>query len=129
LLYGDKAPKFTAAWAQFGRLYSGTDEQRRKELGDFKQGLFKEASLKDSHSRCTAFAAKHGNDPQLAERAWTELLGKDFTPQNPQRKPTHLTGPAVLNPIDDLPMGTNGAAQWGLAAMECLALVGDALKT
>jgi len=128
-LYGDKAPKFTAAWAQYGRLYNGTDEQRRKELGDFKPGLFKEASLKDTHSRCTAFAARHGNDPQLAERAWTELLGKTFTPQDPQNAVTHVSGPASLNPVEEMAhTGTNGAAQWGLAAMECLALVGDALK-
>jgi hypothetical protein len=37
-----------------------------------------------------------------------------------------LQGPDVLNPIDELRrIGTNGAAQWGLSAMQCLALVGD----
>ena len=129
-LYGDQAPKFGDAWAQYGRLYNGTNEQRAKELGDaFKPATFKEASLRDHHSRCTAFAAIHDKDDALRQRAWAELLGNKFTPDAPLPTITHITGPAVLNPIDEQsPIGTNGAAQWGLAAMECLALIGDSLK-
>ncbi|MGC4033726.1 MAG: hypothetical protein QM754_18735 [Tepidisphaeraceae bacterium] len=126
-LYGDSAPKFADAWAQYGRLYNGNDADRRKELGDFRQGLFKEASLKDTHSRITAFAAVHDKSDDLAKRAWAELLGNKFTPDAPQKKPVRLQGPEVLNPIDEIPMGTNGAAQWGLAAILCLALIGDKL--
>ena len=126
-LYGDQAPKYADAWAQYGRLYSGTDEQRKKELGDFKAGTFKEASLRDTHSRVTAFAAVHDKDDGLAARAWSELLGNKFTADAPQPEPRRIFGPDVLVSIDEMPMGTNGAAQWGLAAILCLALIGDKL--
>jgi hypothetical protein len=34
----------------------------------------------------------------------------------------------VLNPVDETPrLSTNDAAQWSLAAMQNLALIGDAL--
>jgi hypothetical protein len=144
--YGDRAPKFADAWAQYGRLYSGTDAQRRAELGPLDAaaatggagaghgeggpgGVFKEASLRDAHARATAFAAKHGNDPALARRAWAELLGPRFTPGAPQLRAARVVGPDVLNPVDEMPaLSTNGAAQWSLAAIECLALVGDSIS-
>lgn len=124
-LYGEQAPDFAKTWAQYGRLYSGTDQQRRKELGDFPQGTFKGASLRDSHSRCTAFAAVQDKNPDLAKRAWAELLGEKFDPKKPAMEIKQIKGPDSLNPLEEANVGTNGAAQWGLAAMQCLALVGD----
>jgi len=38
---------------------------------------------------------------------------------------THVKGPDVLNPIDETAVSTNSVNQWGLAAIECLGLVGD----
>jgi hypothetical protein len=141
--YGPQAPRFADAWAQYGRLYSGTDAQRTKELGPLVgvegtggaggrgggAGLFREATLTEGHSRATAFAAQHGNDDALAHRAWRELLGPRFTPARPQYRSNRVVGPDVLNPVDEIPaLSTNDAAQWSLAAMECLALVGDAIS-
>jgi hypothetical protein len=43
-------------------------------------------------------------------------------------KPVRVTGPAVLNPVDEVPnVSTNETAQWGLAAIQNLALIGDSL--
>jgi hypothetical protein len=40
----------------------------------------------------------------------------------------HLEGPTVLNPVDEAAwVSTNDTAQWGLAAMQNLALAGKAL--
>ena len=143
--YGGDAPAFADAWAQYGRLYSGTNEQRRRELGPLDAaeatggagaghgeggpgGVFKEASLRDAHSRATAFAARHASDAELARRAWAELLGPRFTPAAPHPRLVRVVGPAVLNAVDEIPsVSTNGAAQWSLAAIECLALIGDTL--
>lgn len=123
LTYGKEAPKFAATWAQYGRMYNGTAADRRRELG----GTFKEAgNMRDTHARCTAFAARLLNDPALAKRAWAELLG-EHPAASPPLKTTHFEGPTVLNPIDAVPMSTNGSAQWGLSAMECLAFVGQAI--
>jgi hypothetical protein len=42
----------------------------------------------------------------------------------------HIAGPAVLHPVDEDPrVSTNGAAQWGLAAIENLELIGDTVET
>jgi hypothetical protein len=39
-----------------------------------------------------------------------------------------IDGPAVLRPLDEQPgANTNGAAQWSLAAIQNLALIGDSL--
>ncbi len=63
----------------------------------------------------------------LAERAWAEFVGQD---RWERYKPTRrtLTGPAVLRPVDEAPgVSTNGTAQWGLAAIQCMALIGDTI--
>ncbi len=141
--YGSHAPKFADAWAQYGRLYGGTDAERTKELGPLVGvegtggagghggaggNLFKEATLREGHSRATAFAAKHGDDGALAKRAVGELLGARFTPAKPQYRSAHVAGPDVLNPVEEMPaLSTNDTAQWSLAAMECLALIGNAI--
>jgi hypothetical protein len=44
-----------------------------------------------------------------------------------QRAPRHVSGDSVLKPVDVMNIGTNGAAQWGLSAIENLALIGDVL--
>ena len=39
-----------------------------------------------------------------------------------------VDGPSTLNPITEVPwVTTNDTAQWGLAAIQNLALIGDAL--
>jgi hypothetical protein len=39
-----------------------------------------------------------------------------------------VAGPDVLNPVDEVPwVSTNETAQWGLAAIQNLALIGAAL--
>jgi hypothetical protein len=42
---------------------------------------------------------------------------------------TRFEGPDVLNPIEEAPwVGTNDAAQWGLAAIQVSALVGNHVR-
>ena len=82
------------------------------------------------YSRLTAYAAKQKGDATLARRAWNEFFHgfhRDDEPKYPLQ-PQRLEGPAVLNPIDDVPwMETNHTAQWCLNAIENLALIGDHL--
>ena len=63
----------------------------------------------------------------LAQRAWREFWADD-----PRRvktlKTTRVAGPLVLNPVEEaMWISTNDTAQWGLAAIQNLALVGDKL--
>ena len=84
-------------------------------------------SLTVAHSRLTAYVAAQENDPELARRAW-----KEFRQEWGGEKSigtTRVTGPDVLNPVDEAAwVSTNDAAQWGLAAIQNLALVKSALS-
>jgi hypothetical protein len=122
LTYGDQAPAFAETWADYAGLYNAPAEQQQAALGT----SFRNANLRDHHSRCTAFVARMRNDPALGKRAWAEFLGDRRGPRRLTSR--RIVGPDVLNPIDEVPLGTNGAAQWGLAAIENLALVGEWLE-
>lgn len=119
--YGERVPNFAQAWANYGIIYNGTAEEKEKALGRRMQGW----SLSDSHSRNTGYAAKIANDDALAQRAWKELLdGRPWQQRLEVRGTKRIEGPAVLNPIDEAMLGTNGS-QWQLAAIQCLAYIGD----
>jgi hypothetical protein len=120
--YGDVAPKFADVWADYGILYNASREEQEASLGT----SFRNASLRDHHARCTAYAAWLRKDEALAKRAWGELLGDGNLERRKRwQTVTKVEGPDVLNPIQEARLGTNGAAQTGLAIMQCLALVGE----
>jgi len=118
-----KMPAFEKAWLQYCELYNASAEEQVKSLGNDLGKL----NLRQGHSRLTALAAHRKNDSKLAERAWDEFYNGSggITRSN---KPTldRIEGPMVLNPINEAKgLSTNGVAQWGLSAIQCLALVGD----
>ena len=122
-----KIPQFERAWLQYCTLYNAPAEQQKAELGE----SLGELNLGQGHSRLTAYAASMKKDPALARRAWEELLAgrAGFKPdQRFETKP--ISGPAVMNPVDEAAwVSTNEAAQWGLAAIECLAFAAEGLST
>ena len=116
-------PEFEQAWLQYCTLYSATEEEQEKELGQ----SFENNSLRQGHSRLTAYAARAKGDARLAARAWEEFNSRQgripaaITPEK-----TLVTGPDVLRPVEEAPfVSTNGSAQFGLAAIQCLAMIGD----
>jgi hypothetical protein len=119
-----EVPGFEAAWLQYCRLYNAPLEEQRRELGMGHGGT---NALTVGHSRLTAYAAARLNDPALARRAWAEFFG-DRRFGNRPLATRRIEGPAVLRPVDEAPwVSTNDAAQWSLAAMQNLALIGAAL--
>lgn len=114
-------PAFKSAWLEYCELYNASNEEQAKRLGRSLGSL----NLRQGHSRLTAFVANYKDDPALAERAWNEFYrGTGGITRDPVLR--HVAGPIVLNPVDEATsVSTNGVAQWGLAAMQCLALVGD----
>ena len=90
-----------------------------------------DVSLRQAHTRLTAFAARLDHDPRLARRAWSEFFrgeGGEAGGRTPKLAAKRVSGPAVLRPVEEAAwLSTNGTAQWGLAAIECLALVGAAM--
>jgi hypothetical protein len=122
-----EVPEYKAAWLRYCRLYNASDAEQKAELGR----AFDNA-LEAPHSRLTAYAAAMENDPQLAQRAWNEFRatqeaarawnGESYVIQD-------VAGPEVLNPVVEAPwLNTNDTSQWGLAAVQNLALIGDTLK-
>jgi hypothetical protein len=118
-------PTFTRAWLDYCELYNAPAEEQERRLGSKLKGI----SLVQGHSRLTAFAAKNKADATLAARAWKEYFrGDGPSDRSPKLQTKRITGPAVLTPVDEAAfVSTNGTAQWGLATIECLALVGSAL--
>lgn len=115
-------PEFETAWLQYCRLYNGSPEAQRAELDTTLR-----RNLVDAHSRLTAFAANRLHDDALAAQAWQQLIGRQRLGSGLPRVQT-VTGPDVLTPVQESPwISTNATAQWGLAAIQCLALVPEAL--
>lgn len=115
-------PEFKAAWLQYGRLYSAPRAEQEASIG----AAFKGNSLTVAHSRLTAYVAQQQQDSALAKRAWAEF-SKEWGGKH-SIVTQHVTGATVLNPVDEARwVSTNDAAQWGLAAIQNLALIGSNL--
>lgn len=124
-----EVPEFKTAWLDYCRLYNAPKAEQAARFGAPLTGT----NLEQGHSRLTAFAARQTGDTALAARAWNEFLhppgpGGRPSRSRPRNETKHIEGPAVLRPVDEaFGVSTNDTAQWGLAAMQCLALVGDQL--
>ena len=124
-LFGE--PKFRQAWLDYCTYYNAPPAEQAKRFGR----PLRDISLRQGHSRLTAFAARLSGDSALARRAWVEFVrgdGGEARGRKSRPETRHLSGPVVLRPVDEAAeVSTNSTAQWGLAAIECLALVGDAM--
>lgn len=116
-------PAFRDAWLQYCVLYNATPAEQRAAAGS----EFGKLNLQEAHARLTAYAAVKKNEPALAARAWREFYGgKAGHGVKHALASTRVTGPAVLNPVDEnFGLSTNASSQWGLTAIQMLALVGD----
>ncbi|MGI5215653.1 hypothetical protein [Plantactinospora sp. CA-290183] len=120
-------PQFERAWLDYCRLYLAPPEQQESEVGQPLEGI----SLVQAHSRLTAYAAARTGDPSLADLAWRKFIldeGDQLNRNALQRETrwqfTRTDGTQVLMPVDEAAfVSTNNAAQYGLAAIQLLALV------
>jgi hypothetical protein len=114
-----RVPEFERAWLQYCELYNAPAEQQRQALGE----SLGELNLQQGHARLTAYAAHRKQDAALAKRAWAELdAGRAGYPATQRFESQRVSGPAALNPVTEATwVSTNETAQWGLAAIECLA--------
>ncbi|WP_435813381.1 Tat pathway signal sequence domain protein [Streptomyces zhihengii] len=119
-LTGDEAVK--QQWINFCRLYNATKAEQREATGSDWGNL----NLRQAYSRATAYAASQLGDTTLAKRAWQELrTGHAGYPANHDFGTRRIEGPDVFNAVDEASLTANSSAQFGLAAIQCLALVGD----
>jgi hypothetical protein len=115
-------PGFEQAWLQYCTLFNAPVDEQRAALGSPHGGA---RALYVGHSRLSAYAAWRRKDPALAARAWAEFLSD---PRRGRLVTQHVAGADVLRPVDEAPdVSTNDAAQWSLAAIQNLALIGKYL--
>lgn len=116
-------PEFKRAWLDYCVLYNASRAEQTARFGAPLRGI----NLQQGHSRLTAFAAVHLGDERLAQRAWREFYLDEDSERSDRGRPhtaRRIEGSAVLRPVPEDPsVSTNATAQWGLAAMQCLALV------
>ncbi|MGH8189227.1 MAG: Tat pathway signal sequence domain protein, partial [Steroidobacteraceae bacterium] len=119
-------PEFERAWVQYCELYNADPERQREVLGESLGSL----NLGQGHSRLTAYAAHRKHDAELAQRAWREFTaGRAGFPATQEFASRRVSGVDVLNPVDEAAwVSTNSAAQWGLAAIQCLAFAPGGLR-
>jgi hypothetical protein len=115
-------PGFRDAWVHYCRLYLSTPEEQAAVVGAALTGIH----LEQAHSRLTAYAAAATGDDALAARAWEAFEGiGEWLVHRRDLVVRRIEGPAVLRPVDEAPsVSTNDAAQYGLAAIQNLALIG-----
>lgn len=115
-------PRYRKAWLDYCRYYNAPRAVFEARFGPRKGS----ENLAEAHSRLTAFAAWAEADATLANRASAEFfagkagLGTRIT--DPRRT---LPGGIVEWPG----ISTNAASQWGLAAIENLALIPTAIDS
>ncbi|MBT2250312.1 Tat pathway signal sequence domain protein [Arthrobacter sp. BHU FT2] len=110
----------TTQWVNYCKLYNGTSAEQVAITG----AAWGSQNLRQAYSRATAYAAHKLEDPALAKRAWKELrTGHAGYPESLQFATVRIEGTKSLNPVDEGPFSTNASAQFGLAAIQLLALV------
>lgn len=117
-------PAYKKTWLDYATYYNAPDNELKAFLGQPPSGR----GQKDAHSRLTAFAAFHKKDKALGLRAWSEYfsVGEFHTAFHSQ--PQIVGGVNVLREVEENPsITTNVAAQWGLATIQNLYLIGDLL--
>lgn len=118
------APEYEKVWLQYCTVYNAEPDEQRRRVGR----TFENRTLRQGHSRLTAYAAARLQDAGLARRAWQEFRASGGLPVTGFAT-RRVSGPEVLNPVDESAViSTNSTAQFGLAAIQCLALAGGALE-
>ncbi len=114
-------PAYRECWLDYCQYYNAPDAEFQARTGQPGRGR----GLRQAHARFTAYAARY-RDPALRARAWAEFAGPgDREARDQSRGIVRIDGAAVLKPVDELPgISTNDAAQWGLTAVQMMALIG-----
>ncbi|KAK1961820.1 hypothetical protein LY78DRAFT_280404 [Colletotrichum sublineola] len=121
---GDVPEGFEQAWYDYSYYYGAGAAEQTARYGK----AFGNTSLKQGHSRLTAYAAHRTANATLAARAWREFFDSDGLKQTAPWDTVRFDGSAVLAPVDEAAwISTNDAALYGQAAIVNLALIGDSL--
>jgi hypothetical protein len=112
-------PRYRAAWLDYCRWYNAPRADFVARFGTAGGGR----NLREGHARLTAYAARHTGDAALATRAVAEFLSGEAGLGTWTTDPRRTGGGVPEWPG----VSTNAASQWGLSAIQLLALVPTAL--
>lgn len=120
---GDDFPQdFLDAYIDYCVYYGASREEQAARYGED----FGSQNLYQGHSRLTAYAAREYDNATLRDRAWEAFYTEDdgLLPSEPWSS-VILNGSQVIRPLEEADwVSTNAASQYGLAAIQNLALVG-----
>jgi hypothetical protein len=106
------------AWSQYCRLTRAKVDVVARDNSNGTEGMDGEYA---GFGRLAAYIYLQTKNPALAKKAWSLV-------RVPTYATTHFEGPAVLEPIDEIPgLSTNSVAQSCLEAIEVLAMCPDQL--
>lgn len=124
--YAEDLPEgFENAWLDYCYYYSATEAEQISRYG----AGFGNQNLYQGHSRLTAYAALQQKNETIADRAWREFFGTDGFKADAAWATTPIEKHNGLVPGKEASwVSTNDVAQYGLAVIQNLALVRDALE-
>jgi hypothetical protein len=117
-------PQWQKLWLQYCRLYSAPADVIRKDMTTWAEGA-DAAYVRDG--RLAAYVFTKTGNPAFKQAGIDTLLGGARPGGGRGGVPHPITGPDVLNPVDEAGYGTNGAAQNGLETITILGMVGQFL--
>ena len=105
------------AWLQYCRLHTAKKDVVARDNSN--GGLEGANGQYGRPGRLSAYVYRDTKNPAFARKAWSGV-------RLPTYATTHLEGPLVLHPIDEIPgLSTNSTAQGCLEAIEVLEMCGD----
>lgn len=124
--YPEIPKPFVDAWLDYCYYYGASPAEQKARYGvAFARG---NVSLKQGHSRLTAYAAQKRGNSTLAARAWSEFMNAATTDELSPTAPwatVKVGGSDVLTEVEEATwITTNAAALYGLSGIELLALIG-----
>lgn len=118
-------PGFEKAWLQYCTLYNAPADEQEKVLGE----PLKRLNLQQGHARLTAYAAHKTKNKKLGQRAWMEFYKGEGGFKTTTKEVITIHPPQAMSSRTENPgISTNAVAQWGLAALQCLAFTPDTLE-
>jgi hypothetical protein len=115
-------PAWHKLWLQYCRLYSAPKDTI---LRDMKTGTEGSDAAFVRDGRLAAYVYHETNNPAFKQAGIDALLATGRGGRG--RDVRRVAGSATLNPVDEGPGNTNGAAQNGLETITMLGMVGDQL--
>jgi hypothetical protein len=127
IYFGDNLPTgFKQKWLDYCYYFHASSAEQKAKYGV----SFGSLSLYQPHSRLAAYAAHELGNTTLAKRAWKDFFTTDGLLPTAPWNTTHISGGNALSAVDEASwLATNDVAQFGLAAIQNLALIPDTVTT